>query len=123
VDEEEFRKMARERPDLLVSVLGDVLASNPEGLVRALVNRPEVLLRLMAAVAALPAVLPTLILRLLLLPGLSIGTCGDIDALRSRVSEVERRVAELEGGFVRRDELERVVRELLSKYGVGAQGP
>jgi hypothetical protein len=64
VDEEEFRKMARERPDLLVSVLGDVLASNPEGLVRALVNRPEVLLRLTVTMAALPAVLPTLILRL-----------------------------------------------------------
>jgi len=121
--EEEFRKVARERPDLLVSALGDVLTSNPEGLVKALINRPEVLLRLMAVVVALPAVLPTLILRLLLLPGLSMGSCGDIDALRSRISEVERKVAELEGGFVRREELERVVRELLSKYGVGAQGP
>ncbi|MFP3216953.1 MAG: hypothetical protein RXP99_06640 [Vulcanisaeta sp.] len=110
--EEEFRRVARERPDLLVSALGDALTSNPEGLIAALMRRPDVLLRFAAIIAALPAVLPTLILRLLT-PGLSIGTCGDIDAIRSRVSEVERRVAEVED----------LVKKLLSNYGVGTQGP
>ena len=113
-DIEKFRR----NPELLVEALNDLLITNPEALVRALMNRPEILTRLMALTASLPLIMPAMLLRILAALVISPGHYGDMDALRTRISEVERRLDEIESRMVRREDLESLIRDLLSKYGV-----
>ena len=113
-DIERFRR----NPELLIEALNDLLTTNPEALIRALMNRPEILTRLMALTASLPLIMPAMLLRILAALVIPPGHYGDLDALRARISEVERRLDEVESRMVRREDLESLIRDLLSKYGV-----
>ena len=113
-DIERFRR----NPELLIETLNDLLTTNPEALIRALMNRPEILTRLMVLTASLPLIMPAMLLRILTVLVIPPEHYGDLDALRARISEVERRLDEVESRMVRREDLESLIRDLLSKYGV-----
>ena len=118
MDTEDVRRRIRENPELLIDALNDILLTDPNVLIRALVNRPDTLLRLLMLITVVPLAIPTVLLRLFLAPALSLGSCGDLDAIRARISEVERRISEMENSIVRKNELESLVKGLLDKYGI-----
>ena len=113
-DIERFRK----NPELLIEALNDLLATNPEVLLRALLNRPETLIRLLVLAASLPLALPAVLLRVFASLAAPSSCCSDLDALRARISEVEGRLNDLEGRILRREDLEALVKDILSKYGI-----
>ncbi|MGC9180837.1 MAG: hypothetical protein ACP5GZ_11650 [Vulcanisaeta sp.] len=108
----------RENPEVLIEALNDLLMTNPEALIRALMNRPETLIRFMTLTASLPLVIPTMLLRILAALVIPPGSYGDADALRARIGDVERRLDEIEGKMVKREDLEALIKELISKYGI-----
>ena len=113
-DIERFRR----NPELLIEALNDLLTTNPEALIRALMNRPETLIRFMTLTVSLPLVIPTMLLRILTALIIPPGGYGDADALRARIADVEKRLDEIEGKMVKREDLEALIKELINKYGV-----
>ncbi|WP_243675879.1 hypothetical protein [Vulcanisaeta distributa] len=81
-------------------------------------NRPEILIRLMALTASLPLVLPAMLLRILTALVIPTGGYGDLDALRARISDVEKRLDDIESRMIKREDLEILIKELISKYGI-----
>ncbi|WP_054842006.1 hypothetical protein [Vulcanisaeta distributa] len=108
----------KKNPELLIDALNDLLVTNPEALVRALMNRPETLIRLIALTASLPLAVPAMLLRILTALAIPPGHYGDVDALRSRINDVERRLDEIESKMIKREDLESLIKELISKYGI-----
>lgn len=115
---EDIRRSIRENPQILIDALNDALTTNPDALLRALMNRPEVLIRILLLTASLSFVIPTMLLRLLTALVLPVGQYGDVDALRARINDVERRLDDLKSEMIKKEELESLIRELISKYGV-----
>ncbi len=72
----------------------------------------------MALTASLPLVIPTMLLRILTALAIPPGSPGDMDVLRARISDVERRLDDIESKMVKREDLESLIKELISKYGV-----
>ncbi|BDR91111.1 hypothetical protein [Vulcanisaeta souniana] len=120
---EEIKRSIRENPEILIDALNDALTTNPDALLRALMNRPEVLIRVLLLTASLPLVIPTILLRLLTALVLPMGQYGDVDALRARINDVEKRLGELESKIITKGEVEMLFKELISKYGVKDQRP
>ncbi|ADN49960.1 hypothetical protein [Vulcanisaeta distributa] len=114
---EDVERLKR-NPEILIEALNELLTTNPEALIRALMNRPETLIRLVALTASLPLVIPTMLLRILAALANPLGSPGDMDALRARISDVERRLDDIESKMVKREDLESLIKELISKYGV-----
>lgn len=102
---EDVERLKR-NPEILIEALNELLTTNPEALIRALMNRPETLIRLVALTASLPLVIPTMLLRILTALAIPPGSPGDMDALRARISDVERRLDDIESKMVKREDLE-----------------
>ncbi len=67
---------------------------------------------------SLSLVIPTMLLRLLAAFIIPPGSYGDADALITRISDVEKRLDEIEGKMIKREDLEALVKELINKYGI-----